>query len=323
MTTRNWWGPQSNAAYNLMHFPRAFALNNPESHRTMTSPLVIKSGISVLMSVYSKEKPAYFSSALVSLMRQTRPADQIVLVCDGLLTPELDAVIQKHAHALPLTLVRLKQNVGLSHALNAGLPACEREWIARFDSDDVCESFRFERQLEFISLHPEIDVFGGNILEFSTDDSLPNSMRVVRQSHEEIVDAARFKNPMNHVTVFFKNSVISSVGGYPHDVQNEDYALWVKLISGGYRFGNMPESLVRVRGGAEMVSRRGGWAYLMAEVKLQSNFRRHGFIGTSVFLWNISTRVVIRLCPHFVRQFFYKNFLRVRPCADDLEITHK
>lgn len=278
----------------------------------MTSPSSIKSGISVLMSVYSKEKPAYLSAALDSLVRQTRPAEQVVLVCDGLLTAELDAVIQKHSPVLPLTLVRLQQNVGLSHALNAGLPVCEREWIARFDSDDVCESFRFERQLEFIGLHPQIDVFGGNILEFSTDDALPDSVRVVRQSHAEIIDAARFKNPMNHVTVFFRNSIISSVGGYPHDVLNEDYALWVKLMCEGYRFGNIPESLVRVRSGAEMVSRRGGWAYLMAEVKLQSNFRRYGFIGTGVFLWNISARVVIRLCPHFVRQFMYKKFLRVR-----------
>ena len=270
------------------------------------------------MSVYSKEKPAYFSAALDSLVRQTRPADQIVLVCDGQLTAELDSVIQRHAPTLPLTLVRLQQNVGLSHALNAGLPTCEREWIARFDSDDVCESFRFERQLDFIDLHPEIDVFGGNILEFSTGDSLPDSVRVVRQSHAEIVDVARFKNPMNHVTVFFRNSVISSVGGYPHDVQNEDYALWVKIMSAGYRFGNIPESLVRVRGGAEMVSRRGGWAYLVAEVKLQSNFRRQGFIGTGVFISNILARVAIRLCPHFVRQFVYKNFLRVRPRTDDL-----
>lgn len=278
----------------------------------MSLPSSIKSGISVLMSVYSKEKPAHLSAALDSLSLQTRPAEQIVLVCDGPLTADLDAVILKHASALPLTLVRLKQNVGLSHALNAGLPVCEREWIARFDSDDVCEPFRFERQLEFIELNPQVDVFGSNILEFSTDGSQPDSVRVVRRTHAEIVDAARFKNPLNHVTAVFRNSVISSVGGYPHDVLNEDYALWVKLICRGYQFANMPESLVRVRSGAEMVSRRGGWAYLMAEVKLHSNFRRHGFIGTGVFLWNILVRVLIRLCPHFVRQFMYKNFLRVR-----------
>lgn len=270
------------------------------------------------MSVYSKEEPAYFSAALDSLVLQTRPADQLVLVCDGPLTPELDIVIDKYAPALPLTLVRLQKNVGLSHALNAGLPACEREWIARFDSDDICETFRFERQLEFIGIYPEIDVFGGNITEFSTDDSLPDSVRVVRQSHAEILDAARFKNPMNHVTVFFRNSVINAVGGYPHDVQNEDYALWVKLMCAGYRFGNMSDSLVRVRGGSEMVSRRGGLAYLMAEIKLQSDFKRRGLIGTGVFLSNIAARIAIRLCPHFVRQFLYRNFLRIRPRDDGL-----
>lgn len=284
----------------------------------MTTSLSFLPGISVLMSVYSMEKPAFFAAALQSLVIQSRPAEQIVLVCDGPLTEELDNVIEIYGGILPLTVLRLPNNSGLSHALNAGLPACRREWLARFDSDDVCESFRFEKQWEFISRHPEIDVVGGNILEFSTDDTRPDSARVVRQSHLDIVGAARFKNPLNHVTVFIRNSAISAVGGYPHDALNEDYSLWVKLMSKGYRFANMPDFLVRVRGGSHMVSRRGGWNYLMAEVKLQSSFRHQRFIGTGVFILNVAARVAIRLCPHFVRQLLYRKFLRSRPHTDSL-----
>lgn len=270
------------------------------------------------MSVYSKERPAFFSVALQSLVDQSRPAEQIVLVCDGPLTEELNAVIEQYRSILPLTVVRLPENLGLSHALNRGLPECKREWLARFDSDDICEPFRFERQLDFISRHPEADVIGGNILEFSTDNSVPDSARVVRQDHADIVSAAKFKNPLNHVTVFMRSSAISGVGGYPHDIQNEDYALWVKLISRGCRLANMPDYLVRVRGGSDMVARRGGWAYLVAEVKLQAHFRSQGFTSTGVFLFNVAARIAIRLCPHFVRQFLYKNFLRVRPDAGGL-----
>ena len=265
------------------------------------------------MSVYGRERPEFFSAALQSLVNQSRPAEQVVLVCDGPLTEELDSVIERYRSVLPLSVIRLPENLGLSHALNEGLPACKREWLARFDSDDVCEAARFELQLNFIAQHSDIDVVGGNILEFSVDETSPDSARIVRESHSEIVSAAKFKNPLNHVTVFMRNSAIRAVGGYPHDVQNEDYALWVKLILSGYKLANMPDYLVRVRGGADMVSRRGGWAYLRAEYKLQSGFKKQGFIGPSVFVFNVAARIAIRLCPHFVRLFLYRNFLRVRP----------
>ena len=38
---------------------------------------------SVLMSVYSGEKPEFFAQSLESLYTQTYPADEIVVVCDG------------------------------------------------------------------------------------------------------------------------------------------------------------------------------------------------------------------------------------------------
>lgn len=50
---------------------------------------------SVLMSVYAKENAAYFSDAVESMLHQSCPPDQFVLVCDGPLTPGLDEAIQR------------------------------------------------------------------------------------------------------------------------------------------------------------------------------------------------------------------------------------
>lgn len=50
---------------------------------------------SVLMSVYYKERPEYLQQSMESILHQTVPASDFVLVCDGPLTPELDAVIEK------------------------------------------------------------------------------------------------------------------------------------------------------------------------------------------------------------------------------------
>ena len=53
---------------------------------------------SVLMSVYAKEKPEYFDEAIQSILNQTVMTNDFVIVCDGPLTEELNAVLCKHAH---------------------------------------------------------------------------------------------------------------------------------------------------------------------------------------------------------------------------------
>ena len=47
------------------------------------------------MSVYYKEQPEYLQQSMESILHQTVPASDFVLVCDGPLTAELDAVIEK------------------------------------------------------------------------------------------------------------------------------------------------------------------------------------------------------------------------------------
>ncbi|HFO3461446.1 TPA: glycosyltransferase, partial [Escherichia coli] len=77
--------------------------------------------ISVLMSVYYKEKPAYLDEALNSLAIQTYKADEIVLVIDGQIPIQLKNVIDKWLLLLPIKTIPLEKNVGLGNALNIGL----------------------------------------------------------------------------------------------------------------------------------------------------------------------------------------------------------
>ena len=76
---------------------------------------------SVLMSLYAKENPAYLRESLDSVFRQTMPADEVVLVEDGPLTPELYAVLDEYGRRFPaLKRVPLAENGGLGRALNEG-----------------------------------------------------------------------------------------------------------------------------------------------------------------------------------------------------------
>ena len=123
---------------------------------------------SVLMSVYYKEKPEYLQQSMESILHQTIPASDFVLVCDGPLTPELDSVIEKMQQQFGpvLHVHRLKENGGLGKALNAGLEQCTCELVARMDSDDVSRPDRCEKQLQIFAEHPEYSLVSGIVEEF-------------------------------------------------------------------------------------------------------------------------------------------------------------
>ena len=104
---------------------------------------------SVLMSVYHKANPTFFHAALESLVNQTVPSNDIVIVCDGPLTPELDTVLEHYQGQYPemFHIVRLEQNVGIGEAANVGLAHCKNDLIAKMDADDIAVPQRCEWQL--------------------------------------------------------------------------------------------------------------------------------------------------------------------------------
>ena len=128
-----------------------------------------KNTFSVLMSIYSKENPAFFDLSLNSILcDQTIIPNEFVLVCDGPLNEELEKVMEKYLILYPdiLKIYRLEENGGLGEALQYGLTKCSNELVARADSDDICVNNRFEIQLKYFEEHPETDILGGNINEF-------------------------------------------------------------------------------------------------------------------------------------------------------------
>ena len=101
--------------------------------------------------------------------KQTLKPDEIILVEDGKLTPELYQIIEKWNKKIngKLKRIPLQENGGLAKALNTGIKHCSGEYIARMDSDDICDPARFEKQIYFFQNNPDVDVLGSAIREFN------------------------------------------------------------------------------------------------------------------------------------------------------------
>ncbi|MFR2166551.1 MAG: glycosyltransferase [Coprococcus sp.] len=103
----------------------------------------------VLMSVYIKEKAEYLKLSIQSMLDQTVPPDEFILVKDGPLTTELDAVVDYYNQKYPglFTIISNETNLGLGPALAKGIVASRNELIARMDSDDVSEKLDVKNNL--------------------------------------------------------------------------------------------------------------------------------------------------------------------------------
>lgn len=147
----------------------------------------------VLMSVYYKEKPEYLQLALESVINQTVKPNEIVLVEDGKLTEELQAVITKYQQNYPdiFKTYALQQNQGLGKALNFGMKKCSNELIARMDTDDIAELNRFELQIKEFKQDKELMLCGGQIAEFADNPTEITSYRSVPLKHNAILNFAK------------------------------------------------------------------------------------------------------------------------------------
>jgi glycosyltransferase involved in cell wall biosynthesis len=265
---------------------------------------------SILMSVYEKEKPEFLQSALSSLVTKSNFPSEIILVEDGPLTRGLYKVLdsfEENSNKFDFKRIKLKINSGLGIALNEGLKHCSNSWVGRMDSDDISSSERFNEIVEFIKqTDEEYDVIGGQINEFESNPLKPKYSRQVFLSHDDIQRDLKNRNPMNHVTVFFKKEKVLQCGGYDNFLYFEDYALWTKMLSYGMKFSNINSVHVKVRIGNDMIGRRHGWKYMRQEIRMQKYLFDHNFISKLVFLRNTCVRGFGRLLPKFILNWAYK-----------------
>ncbi len=269
-------------------------------------------GATLLMSVYVRDSPELFRRALASSLDGPHRPDAAVLVVDGPVGADLEAVIAAVEQRPGVTLVRLPRNVGLAAALNAGLERVETAWVLRADADDVNAVDRFARQARFANEHPEVALFGGAIAEVEPLDGKVIARRTVPIGHEEIRRRCATRNPFNHMTVAFRIEPVRAVGGYPLLHLREDYGLWALLLQQGVKTANLPDVLVMATAGRDMYRRRGGLRYAAGEWALQSHLVRCGLKSWAEACAHGALRSVVFLMPALLRGWIYERTLRQR-----------
>ena len=269
---------------------------------------------SVLMSVYKNDDAGFLKIALESIYdQQTRKPDEIVVAFDGPLKDPLYAVLDEFKKGREAVVKYYPQEVnrGLGEALRIGSELCTGDYILRMDSDDISDSERFAKMSAYVEAHPEVDALGGDIAEFNEDPFKEETrLRVCPSKHEDIVNMAKRRNPMNHVTACIKKSALMKAGGYQTLLLLEDYLLWLNMIVAGCKLANINETMVYVRVGNGFDSKRGSKERIIGWSKLQDIMLEHGMINRwQAFMNKVYIRAFVKT-PAGLKKKLYSVFLR-------------
>lgn len=266
---------------------------------------------SVLMSVYTKENPIWFQESIKSMLKQSVPPAEIVIVKDGPLTKELESVLAQYRlqEEHLFYIVDLEKNMGLGPALNKGVQACHNEIIVRMDTDDYSCPNRVEMQLKAME-EKNADIVSSNIGEFSDDICHVIKYKEVPETHEEIYRYAKRRNPFNHPAVMYKRSKVLEAGNYQKCDWIEDYDLWVRMLQQGCRGYNVQKPLLLMRVNENAYKRRGGWKYLKSMLAFNRKLLKGRWCRLPDFFVRSAANILVTLIPNKMRNRVYKRLLR-------------
>lgn len=274
---------------------------------------IAKTPLTVCMAVYKNDNAEDLLTALRSVtLSQTVPPAELVLVVDGPVPESIEQAIDTFSKEfVPFIVIRFAENRGHAAARQAGIDAASNPLIAIMDSDDISRPDRFEKELAYLTSHPDADVVGGQIEEFETDKEHIISKRVVLLTDEDIKHYLKSRCPMNFQTIMAKKESILKVGGVIDWYCEEDYYLWIRMVQNGCVFANLPDTLVYVRVGNGMYARRGGWKYFTSERGIQRYMLSHRIITLPRYVYNVIGRFVIQVCiPDRLRAFIFQTLFR-------------
>ncbi len=106
--------------------------------------------VSVVITSYNTGE--YLGAAIESVLAQSRPADEIVVIDDGSTDDTVDVARRYVARGIRIIQ---QPNQGPGAARNRGIRETSGDLIALLDGDDLWLPHKLERQLDYLATHPE------------------------------------------------------------------------------------------------------------------------------------------------------------------------
>ncbi|MCI9582933.1 glycosyltransferase [Clostridiaceae bacterium] len=203
--------------------------------------------ISVVMSTYN-ETAEELRGSINSILKQSYQDMEFIILNDNPERDDLKEILKFYGNSdTRISVIDNKKNMGLAASLNVGIREANGEYIARMDADDISLPHRLEKELDFLKRNG-LDLASCFVVRMDEDGKeLPADEQENAFTLTDAGSLLPIINFIKHPAVLGKTEVFRELNGYRALVPAEDYDLWLRMVSGGFRIGCMEERLLKYR----------------------------------------------------------------------------
>jgi glycosyltransferase involved in cell wall biosynthesis len=165
----------------------------------------------VTAAIPVRDGEAYLAEAIESVLGQTRPCDQLIVVDNG----SSDGSAAIAAGFGPPVEVVYEPRPGIGAARNAALRAARGEYLGFLDADDLWEREKTALQIAAFEAEPKLQLVFGHVRQFLSPDFADQDAEGLRVP----VDP----QPGQHLgAMLARRAAIEAIGPWPEDVRVSD-----------------------------------------------------------------------------------------------------
>lgn len=256
--------------------------------------------ISVLMSTFNREK--VINKAIKSIIFQTYKNFEFIICNDGSTDRTLQYLRYWQKRDNRIKILNNKHNLGLQQSLNRCLRYSSGKYIARMDDDDISLPNRFKAQLLFLRQHSNISFVGSNVMLFDTKyGNLGKSHFIHFPNKYQLFKKDEFCHP----SIMIRANILKKNHGYSLNKRYfriEDYELWLRLYSFGYKGANLNQILLRYT--FNIHSHRSKFYDYFNRFRLLKDYKKLLHINIKGYIYILLPLIKI-LVPSILRNYIY------------------
>lgn len=278
--------------------------------------------VSVLMPCYNAEE--YLREAINSIVTQSYKNLEILIIDDGSSDNTLGIIREFGELDKRIKVIVNSENIGLIRTLNKGISAAGGDFIARMDADDISDENRIKEIISVFRSHPELDVVAAGYYHLSADGKLKRKIYPKARTSNALWFVSFFAIPVLHPCIVARSNAMRNNLYDEAFVHSEDYELFSRMLSKGYKFYNIKEPLYYLRKNVESVSHK----YEKIQISNHSRISRRNIelyfdVVFEYFLHKIMiNRISFNISPILIRKAFSNlddlrmRFIKREKCTD-------
>lgn len=257
--------------------------------------------VSILMGIYNCADT--LAEAVESVRNQTFTDWELIMCDDGSKdnTWEVAQKIAQKDHRIKV--IRNEKNLTLAPTLNRCAKVASGKYLARMDGDDVCDTTRFEKELNVLESNLGYAVVSCQMNLFDEG----GIYRVVSYAECPAVSDFVKRSPFCHAGCMMRKDVFDSIGGYSESMDYkrvEDYDLWVRMYKAGYIGYNIQEPLYSMRDDRNALTRR-TLDSRKNEIRVKKNIIKWFNLAKRNYIYILITAAKA-IMPSFIYKIFHK-----------------